>query len=133
MKRTVIHLVSRINNAEVPIYSTHNVVEPLGCKSDVTQCEEFYVDEYILPNYKDPIKIEAGLYSHQLVSYLINDLNMPSSRILQLRDTHQLFFRDHFLEAIFRGYFLETIFQRPFVRHHFSETIFQRPFFRDQF
>ena len=129
MKRTVIHLVSRINNAEVPIYSTHNVVEPLGCKSDVTQCEEFYVDEYILPNYNDPIKIEAGLYSRELVSYLINNLNMPSSRILQLRATYTnhietTYIYRPFLEAIFRGYFLETICETPFFRDHFSETIF---------
>ena len=110
MKKTVIHLVSRSNNAEVPIFSTHNVVEPFGCKSDVSQCEEFFVDEYILPNYNDHIKIEAGLYSRELVSYLINDLNMPSSRILQLRATHKLFFRDHFLEANFRNHFSETSF-----------------------
>ena len=69
------------NNHEIPLYSIHDVIEPFRCKSDLRQCGEFYLDETILPNYETPIKIEAGFYSSNLVSYLVDDLNMPLSQI----------------------------------------------------
>ena len=69
------------NNHPIPLYTIHNVIEPFGCKSDLRQCGEFYINETILNNYSNPIKIEAGFYSSNLVSYLVEDLNMPSSQI----------------------------------------------------
>ena len=69
------------NNHEIPVYNIHDVVEPFNCKSDLKQCGEFYIDETILYNYETPLKIEAGFYSSNLVSYLVNTLHMPLSQI----------------------------------------------------
>lgn len=71
-----------LNNVhEIPIYTIHNVVEPFNCKSDLKLCGEFYIDETVLDNYDTPIKLEAGFYSKNLVSYLVEILNMPLSQI----------------------------------------------------
>ena len=69
------------NNQEIPIYTIHSVIEPFGCKSDLRLCGEFYIDETVLNNFSNPIKIEAGFYSANLVSFLVEDLNMPTSQI----------------------------------------------------
>ena len=69
------------NKHEIPIYSIHDVIEPFNCKSDLRKCGEFYIDETVLHNYGTPLKIEAGFYSSNLVSYLVEVLNMPLSQI----------------------------------------------------
>ena len=69
------------NNHEIPVYSIHDVVEQFNCKSDLKHCGEFYIDETILYNYETPLKIEAGFYSSNLISYLVNELNMPTNQI----------------------------------------------------
>ena len=71
-----------LNNCiEIPIYTIHDVIEPFYCKSDLRQCGEFYIDETVLYNYGNPIKIEAGFYSSNLISYLVDELNMPTKQI----------------------------------------------------
>ena len=71
-----------LNNIhEIPIYNIHDVVEPFNHKSDLKLCGEFYIDETVLENYSNPIKIEAGFYSSNLVSYLVNTLHMPLGQI----------------------------------------------------
>ena len=65
------------NNVPIPIYTMHDTIEPFNCKSDLKQCGEFYINETILNNYSSPVKIEAGFYSSNLVSYLVDTLNMP--------------------------------------------------------
>ena len=69
------------NNHEIPIYTIHDVIEPFNCKTDLRKCGEFYIDETILFNYGNPIKIEAGFYSSNLVSYLVDVLHMSTSQI----------------------------------------------------
>ena len=69
------------NTSPIPVYNIHNVVEPFNCKSDLRQCGEFYINETTLNNYGSPIHIEAGFYSSNLVSYLVDTLNMPLSQI----------------------------------------------------
>ena len=69
------------NNHPIPLYTIHNVIESFGCKSDLRQCGEFYINEIILNNYSNPIKIEADFYSSNLVSYLVEELNMPTNQI----------------------------------------------------
>ena len=69
------------NNHEIPLYSIHDVIEPFNCKSDLRNCGEFYIDETVLENYSNPIKIEAGFYSSNLISYLVDELNMPLRQI----------------------------------------------------
>ena len=69
------------NNQPIPLYSIHDVIEPFNCKNDLRHCGEFYIDETILNNYSNPIKIEAGFYSSNLISYLVDELNMPTKQI----------------------------------------------------
>ena len=69
------------NNHEIPVYSIHDVVEQFNCKSDLKHCGEFYIDETILYNYETPLKIEAGFYSSNLISYLVDTLHMSQSQI----------------------------------------------------
>ena len=69
------------NNHKIPIYTIHDVIEPFNCKTDLRKCGEFYIDETILFNYGNPIKIEAGFYSSNLISYLVEELNMPTKQI----------------------------------------------------
>ena len=69
------------NNHEIPIYTIHDVIEPFNCKTDLSKCGEFYIDETILFNYGNPIKIKAGFYSSNLVSYLVDVLHMSTSQI----------------------------------------------------
>lgn len=69
------------NKHEIPIYSIHDVVEPFNHESDLKLCGEFYIDETVLENYSNPIKIEAGFYSSSLVSYLVDTLHMPLRQI----------------------------------------------------
>ena len=69
------------NKHEIPLYSIHDVFEPFNCKNDLRNCGEFYIDETVLENYSNPIKIEAGFYSSNLISYLVDELNMPLRQI----------------------------------------------------
>ena len=69
------------NTSPVPIYTIHDVIEPFNCKSDLRLCGEFYINETILKNYGSPLKIEAGFYSSNLISYLVENLNMPLKQI----------------------------------------------------
>ena len=71
-----------LNNTQpIPIYTINDVIELFGCKSDLRQCGEFYIDETVMYNYGTPIKLEAGFYSSNLVSYLVGSLHMPTSQI----------------------------------------------------
>ena len=67
-------LLNNLN--EIPIYSIHDVIEPFDSKEDLKKCGEFYIDEAILDIYRNPINIEAGFYSSNLVSYLVDTLNI---------------------------------------------------------
>ena len=69
------------NNFSIPTYSIHDVIEPFGCRSDLRKCGEFYIDDVVLNNYRTPINIEAGFYSSNLVSYLVEQLSMPTKHI----------------------------------------------------
>ena len=69
------------NTSPIPIYGIHDVIEPFNCKSDLSLTGEFYINETIIPNYRTPIKLESGFYSGDLVSYLVDTLNMPLSQI----------------------------------------------------
>ena len=71
-----------LNNTQpIPVYSIHDVIEPFGCKSDLNKCGEFYIDEVILNNYGTDLKIEAVFYSSNLVSYLVDELNMSTTNV----------------------------------------------------
>ena len=69
------------NQNPIPVYSIHDVIEPFNSINDLQQCGEFYIDKTVLNNYSNPIKIEAGFYSSNLVLYLVNELHMPLSQI----------------------------------------------------
>ena len=69
------------NNNPIPIYTIHDVIEEFNCKNYLRLCGEFYIDEVVLYNYGNPIKIEAGFYSSNLVSYLVDVLNMDVKKI----------------------------------------------------
>lgn len=88
------------NKHEIPIYSIHDVIEPFNCKSDLKLCGEFYIDETVLDKYSNPIKIEAGFYSSNLVSYLVDTLNMPISQIKHKIVTKRALKPDTFSEFI---------------------------------
>ena len=88
------------NTHPIPPYTIHNVIEPFNCKSYLTLCGEFYIDETILNNYSNPIKIEAGFYSSNLVSNLVNELNMPTSQIKYKIVTKKALKPDTFSEFI---------------------------------
>ena len=63
------------------MYSVHNVIEPFSCRSDLRLTGEFYIDETILYNFGNPIKLEASFYSKNLVSFLVEDLNKSEKQI----------------------------------------------------
>ena len=88
------------NNCGIPIYTIHDVIEPFGCKSDLRRCGEFYIDETMLFNYGNPIKIEAGFYSSNLISYLVEELNMPTKQIRYQITTKKALKPDTFKEYI---------------------------------
>ena len=69
------------NGCEIPVYSIHDVIEPYGCRSDLRLTGEFYIDETVLYNFGNPNKLEAGFYSNNLVSFLVEDLNMSEKQI----------------------------------------------------
>ena len=48
------------NEMPIPVYTIHDVVKKFSCKNDLRKCGEFYINKYVLPNFKAPIKIEAG-------------------------------------------------------------------------
>ena len=77
------------NKHEIPIYSIHDVIEPFNCKSDLNLCGEFYIDKTVLNNYGSPIKIEAGFYSSNLVSYLVDTLHMSLGQSDQTQDRYK--------------------------------------------
>lgn len=86
------------------MYTIHNVIEQFTSKSQLLQYGEFYIDEYVIIQFKSNIKIEAGFYSRDLVSHLLNELNMP------LRNTHIVFLpRRHIKPDTFSTY-LKFIF-----------------------
>ena len=64
------------------------------------QCGEFYIDETILNNYGTPLKIEAGFYSSNLISYLVDVLHMPISQIKYKIITNRALKRNTFKEFI---------------------------------
>ena len=69
------------NRTPIPVYSIHDVVEPYTCRSDLRRNGEFYIEETILYNYGAPLKIEAGFYSGDLISYLVDELTMSEKHI----------------------------------------------------
>ena len=69
------------NRTPIPVYSIHDVVEPYTCRSDLRRSGEFYIEETILYNYGAPLKIEAGFYSGDLISYLVEELTMSEKQI----------------------------------------------------
>ena len=69
------------NKTAIPVYSIHDVVEPFTCRSDLRRSGEFYIKETVLYNYGTPLKIEAGFYSSDLISYLVEELTMPIKHI----------------------------------------------------
>ena len=74
-----------LNNMKpIPVYSIHDVIEPFGCKNDLRQTGEFYMDETIINNFGCPLKIEAGFYSSNLIYYLVNELNMSTDQKHQI-------------------------------------------------
>ena len=90
-----------LNNTQpIPLYTIHDVVEPFNYKSDLRKCGEFYIDETILCNYRTPLKIEAGFYSSNLVSYLVEVLNMPIGQIKHKIITKMALKPDTFSEFI---------------------------------
>ena len=95
------------NNHEIPVYNIHDVVEPFNCKSDLKHCGEFYIDETILYNYKTPLKIEAGFYNSNLISYLVDTLHMPLSQIKHKIVTKKALKPDTFSE--FFKYIFDTL------------------------
>ena len=88
------------NKHEIPIYSIHDVIEPFDSKDDLKKCGEYYIDETVLDIYSNPIKIEAGFYSSNLVSYLVDILNMPLSQIKHKIVTKRALKPDTFSEFI---------------------------------
>ena len=71
-----------LNNQDpIAVYSIHDVIEPFNGINDLQKCGEFYIDQTVLHNYSNPIKIEAGFYSSNLILYLVNELRMPLSQI----------------------------------------------------
>lgn len=90
-----------LNNTQpIPIYTVHDTIEPFNCKSDLNLCGEFYIDETVLNNYGNPIRIEAGFYSSNLVSYLFDTLHMPLSQIKYKIVTKRALKPDTFSEFI---------------------------------
>ena len=97
-----------LNNKNVmPIYNIHDVFEPFYHKSDLKLCGEFYIDETVLENYSNPIKIEAGFYSSNLVSYLVDTLHMPLNQIKHKIITKRALKPDTFSE--FFKYIFDTL------------------------
>lgn len=88
------------NNSSIPTYSIHDVIEPFVCRSDLRKCGEFYIDEVVLNNYGTPINIEAGFYSSNLVSYLIEQLSMPTKYIKYMITTKRARQPDTFKKLI---------------------------------
>ena len=95
------------NKQEIPVYSIHEVIEPFNCKNDLKLCGEFYIDETILNNYGSPIKIEAGFYCSNLISYLVDYLNMPLNQIKHKIITKKALKPDTFSEYI--KYIFDTL------------------------
>ncbi|XP_068692468.1 uncharacterized protein [Montipora foliosa] len=93
------------NRTPIPVYSIHDVVEPFQCRSDLRKCGEFYIEETILYNYGTPLKIEAGFYSGDLISYLVDELNMSEKQIKYKITTKKALKPDTF---------------KPFIKHIFE-------------
>ena len=70
------------NTHPILIYTIHDVFEKFHCiNNDLRLCGEFYVDETILNNHGMPLKLKAGFFSSNLISYLVDTLNMDVSKI----------------------------------------------------
>ncbi|XP_068689801.1 uncharacterized protein [Montipora foliosa] len=93
------------NKSPIPVYSIHDVVEPYTCRSDLRHSGEFYLEETILYNYGTPLKIEAGFYSGDLVSYLVDELTMSEKQIKYKITTKKALKPDTF---------------KPFIKHIFE-------------
>lgn len=84
------------NTPPIPVYTIHDVIEPFHCHNDLNQCGEFYIDETVIKNFDSPIKIEAGFYSSNLISFLVNDLYMPTRNIKYKITTKKALNKDTF-------------------------------------
>ena len=69
------------NEYKIPVYDIHNIIEPFKWAGDLDQIGEFYLDETVLSIHGNPIKIEAGFYNSNLVSFLVQEFKMPLSQI----------------------------------------------------
>ena len=71
-----------LNNTQtIPIYTIHDVIEPFNCTSDLNLCGEFYINETVLNKYGTPLILEAGFCSGNLISHLVDNLNMSLKQI----------------------------------------------------
>ena len=94
------------NTSPIPVYTIHNKIEPFNCKSDLRQCGEFYIDDTTLDNYGAPIRLEAGFYSSNLISYLVDELNMLTTikyKIVTKKTLKPETFRE-FIEYVFDNF-----------------------------
>ena len=65
----------------IPVYIIHGKIGPFTHQCQLDKCGEFYMDETVNNNFRVSLKIEAGFYSSNLVWYLINELNTPTTNI----------------------------------------------------
>lgn len=71
-----------INNTEpIPLYTIHDIIEPFTHKHQLNYYGEFYINEFIIKRFGADIKFEAGFYGRQLIKHLVNDAQMPLSKI----------------------------------------------------
>ena len=71
-----------INNKEpIPVYTIHDIIEPFTYNHQLNYYGEFCIGEFIINQFSADIKIEAGFYSKNLVTYLVNNARMPYTDI----------------------------------------------------
>lgn len=51
------------NKVPIPIYTIHDVIQPIDWNRDVKTTGEYYIDEYGFDRMGKGIKIESGFYS----------------------------------------------------------------------
>ena len=90
------------NDQPIPLYTQHDIDEPFKGEFKVG---EYYIDEYVIDNsLAKGMKIEADLYSKQLVQTLVTKFKMPKSNIkwcVQARKTLAPDTFKNFMLAIF--------------------------------
>ena len=69
------------NTRPIPVFIIHGKIGPFTHQCQLDKCGEFYMDETVDKNFRVPLKIEAGFYSSNLVWYLVNELNTPTTNI----------------------------------------------------